>query len=269
MMMNKPALIGLRNVALILITCAAGITACVQAGTLTTPSAPASPPAATPSVFFPTLIPSPTITFLPTQSATLAHSDGQGEVIFMDNFSIERGWIPAELAPGGMSRSSDGLTLSVRQANSLYMALSPTDPIQNALIEVDVRPALCSSNDEFGLVFRINENFEHYRFVLTCMGEARVVGVIGGVERVLVPSTGSTSIFPGVYLSNRLGVSMDGNDFRFFINGQEVFFDRDLSLVSGHIGLVVRARQSGQTTASFDNFIIRMLQPKPTTTATD
>jgi hypothetical protein len=62
---------------------------------------------------------------------------------------------------------------------------------------------------------------------------------------------------------------MDGNDFRFFINGQEVFFDRDLSLVSGHIGLVVRARQSGQTTASFDNFIIRMLQPKPTTTATD
>jgi hypothetical protein len=62
---------------------------------------------------------------------------------------------------------------------------------------------------------------------------------------------------------------MENDKFRFYINDEIIFNDRDLSLTSGRIGLVVRARQSGQTTASFDNFIISNLQPAPTTTPSD
>jgi hypothetical protein len=190
-------------------------------------------------------------------------------VIFSDDFSRELDWIAAELAPGGLSVSDDRLIMSVRQSNSLYMAISPTDPVTNAYLEVEVRPELCSTNDEFGLVFRVNEGFEHYRFTLTCQGEARVIGVIDGTERVLIPNSSSTAIFPGLYLSNRLGVLMENDQFRFFINGEEVFSDRDLSLTNGRVGLLVRARQSGQTTASFDDFTIRGLQPIPTSTTSD
>jgi hypothetical protein len=149
------------------------------------------------------------------------------------------------------------------------MAISPADPVTNAYIEVEVRPELCTANDEFGIAFRVNDGFEHYRFTLTCMGEARVVGVIEGKERVLIPSSPSTAILPGVFLTNRLGVQMENDKFRFYINDEIIFNDRDLSLTSGRIGLVVRARQSGQTTASFDNFIISNLQPAPTTTPSD
>ena len=149
------------------------------------------------------------------------------------------------------------------------MAISPTDPVPNAYIEVEVRPELCTANDEFGIAFRVNDGFEHYRFTLTCLGKARVVGVIDGVERVLIPSSSSTAIFPGLLLTNRLGVQMENDQFRFYINDEEVFNDRDLSLTSGRIGLLVRARQSGQTTASFDNFNVRILQPAPTSTPSD
>ena len=62
---------------------------------------------------------------------------------------------------------------------------------------------------------------------------------------------------------------MEGDTFRFFINAEEVFSDRDLSLINGRVGLVVRARQSGQTTASFDNFSIRLVQQNPASTATE
>jgi hypothetical protein len=241
---------------------------CVQ---LETPPAPApSPTAATPSptVFFPTLIPTPSITPNPTGSPTPDLSPGLGGEFFRDNFSKDLGWIPAELAAGGVSLINERLSLSVRQANSLYMVISPADPVTNAYLEVEVKPEICSANDEFGIAFRINEDFGHYRFTLTCQGEARVVGVVEGVERVLVPNSPSTSIYPGFFLSNRLCLIMENDQFRFFINGEEVFADRDLSLTTGRVGLVVRARQSGQTTASFDNFVIRLLQPTPAPTPT-
>ena len=255
--------------AIALLIAVTGLFGCINADTLSTPSPSVTPLTPSPTIFFPTLISTSTITPVPTGSPTPDLAAGLGEVTFMDDFRIERGWIPAELSQGGVSLSDDRLTLAVRQSNSLFMAISPADPIQNAYLEVEVRPDLCSSNDEFGLAFRINENFEHYRFTLTCQGEARVVGVVEGSERVLITNTNSTAIFPGLFLSNRLGVRMDGDNFRFFINGEEVFSDRDLSLINGNVGLVVRARQSGQTTASFDNFMIRRLQQIPVSTATE
>jgi hypothetical protein len=269
--MLKDKLVGLgflHKGAPLLIIVATWLAGCIQ---LRTPSAPAPAPTAgtpSPTVFFPTLIPTPTITPNPTGSPTPDLSPGLGSEFFRDDFSADLGWIPAELAAGGVSLNNERLSLSVRQANSLYMAISPADPITNAYLEVEVQPELCSENDEFGMAFRLSEDFEHYRFTLTCQGEARVVGVVEGVERVIVPNTPSTSIYPGLFLSNRLSLIMENDQFRFFINGEEVFADRDLSLSTGRVGLVVRARQSGQTTASFDNFVIRLLQPTPAPTPT-
>lgn len=231
------------------------------------PTATPQPPTAT--VAFPTLIPTSTFTPLPTGSPTPDLVSELGTIIFHDDFSNSMNWDAAELAPGGISFSEGRLIVSVRQTNGLYMAISPVDPLYNAYIEVDVRPELCSDNDEFGIGFRINDSFEHYRFVLTCEGEARVVGVVEGAERIIVPNSRSTTIFPGLFLSNRLGVLMQNDQFSFFVNGEELFSDRDLALSAGRVGLLVRARLSGQTTASFDNFTVQLLQPTATTTATD
>lgn len=258
-----------QRAAITLLAATMGLVGCISANIQSTPIPSVAPITPSPTIFFPTLIPTSTFTPVPTGSPTPDLFAGLGDLIYRDDFTIDRGWTSLELAQGGASLSDDRLTLSVRQSNSLFMAISPSDPIYNAYLEVEVRPDLCSSNDEFGLAFRVNENFEHYRFTLTCQGEARVVGVIEGVERVLIANTSSTAIFPGLFLSNRLGVLMQGDTFRFFINDDEVFSDRDLSLVNGNVGLVVRARQSGQTTASFDNFLIRMLQPSSVSTTTD
>jgi len=47
-----------------------------------------------------------------------------------------------------------------------------------------------------------------------------------------------------------------------------VFTARDPGLRWGKLGLYVRARRGGQTTASFDDFIVRTLLPTPTPTLT-
>jgi hypothetical protein len=240
--------------------------ACIQVQVPSTPTPSPQPITPTPTVFFPTLIPSPTFTPIPTGSPTPDFSSGLGTVLFSDDFLVDRGWSTAELAQGGLGLSNGQLVLSVRQTNSLYLALSPVNSLRDGYIEVEVQPELCTNNDEFGLAFRISDSFEHYRFTLTCQGEARVVGVIEGAERVLVPSTTTPAIFPGLFLSNQLAVLMQGDQFSFFINGEQVFSDRDLALSMGGIGLVVRARQSGQTTAAFDQFIVRSLAPSTSET---
>lgn len=245
------------------------LSGCIGVDAQPMPTQTASPVAPSPTVAFPTLLPTSTFTPLPTGTATPDLSSSPGNTFFADRFSGDLTWAQAALAPGGLSLAQGRLVISVRQANSLYMAISPADPVPNTYLEVDVRPEICLDNDEFGLAFRINEDFEHYRFTLTCDGQARVVGVVEGVERILIPSTDSDAIFPGLFLTNRLGVQMEDDQFRFYINGEELFSDRDLSLPSGRFGLVVRARQSGQTTASFDNFSIRLLQPPTTNTPSD
>lgn len=251
---------------LILGLCLAG---CVAVDIPAEPSATTSPVAPTATVAFPTLRPTSTYTPLPSGTSAPEPSPNPGNTIYSDDFSEELSWVPAELAAGGLSLSNGRLVISVRQTNGSYMAISPADPRPNAFVEVDARAELCSANDEFGLAFRVDEDFDHYRFTLTCQGEARVVGVVDGIERVLVPNTNSTSIFPGLLLNNRLSIQLEGDQFRFFINGEEVFNDRDTGLASGRFGLIVRARQSGQTTASFDNFTLRELQPGATTTPSD
>ena len=245
---------------------ALSIAGCIQLDPLPSPEPSATPVTGTPTVFFPTLIPTSTATPLPTGSPMPDLSYGLGEVLFQDDFSSSLNWAPVELAPGGVSVSNGRLRLSVRTANSLFMAISPFGPFTNAYLEVEARAEVCSDNDEFGLAFRISDSFEHYRFMLTCQGEARVVGVVDGTELVLVPNTSSTAIIPGLLISNRLAIWMEGDQFRFLINDEIIFADRDVNLRRGSVGLAVRARQSGQTTASFDNFMIRSLLATPSST---
>jgi hypothetical protein len=244
------------------------LSACVQVQAPPTLTPSITPVTPTSTVFFPTLIPSPTFTPQPTGSPTPDLSSGLGIVIFRDDFHVDQGWSTAELAQGGMGLSNGQLVLSVRQPNSLYLALSPVNPLSDGYIEVDVQPELCTNNDEFGLAFRVSESFEHYRLTLNCQGEARVVGVVEGSERILVPNTTTTAIYPGLFLTNRLAVWMQGDQFRFYINGEQVFADRDTALSVGRVGLIVRARQSGQTTAAFDLFEVRSLVPLPSSTPT-
>ena len=262
--MKKPV-----HILLILVASSIGISGCIGIAVPTDPPPSSTPITPSATVAFPTLRPTSTFTPPPSATPTAELPIGPGSLVFSDGFTTLKDWTALELAPGGIGVSDGRLVVSVRQANSLFMAISPVDPLGNAFFEVDVRPELCTQNDEFGLAFRVNEAFEHYRFTLTCEGKARVVGVIDGTERILVPDTTSTTIFPGLFLTNRLGVQMEDEQFRFFINGEEVFNDRDLALSTGRIGVVVRARQGGQTTASFDDFSVRLLETAPTPTPTD
>ncbi len=244
------------------------LSSCVSARPAPTFTPPPTPPAPTPTVFFPTLVPSPTLTPEPTPSPTSDIASGLGSILFHDDFSQDLGWVHLHSNVGGSSLYNGRFSLSVRQANAYYTALSPIKEFTDGYVEVVVQAVLCTDDDEFGLMFRVDPSGGHYRFTLTCKGEARVTRISEGSEVAVIPKTITNALIPGLLVDNRLGVIAEGERFRFFLNGEEIFTARDPGLRWGGLGLFVRARRGGQTTASFDNFIVRTLLPTPTPTHT-
>ncbi len=242
--------------------------ACVSVEDLPTPTPTDTPLPPTPTFFFPTLVPTSTRTPPPSPTATPDIISGLGSVIFLDRFSTESGWDALETRIGGVSYLEGRFSLAVNQPHTFFSALSPAPVFQNGYIEVQARAILCSEGDTYGLIFRVTPEGDHYRYTISCSGQVRVSRISGGEEFVLVPDTSTNAVLSGLMVDNRMALIMNGDEFRFFLNGAEVFSDEDEMLRAGRAGLIVRARSGGQTTVSFDNFIVRSLRPTPTTTVT-
>jgi hypothetical protein len=234
---------------------------CLPRAAVPTPIPSSTPPTPTATFVFPTLMPTATLTPPPSPTPTADIMSGLGPPSFYDDFSSARGWQVRIFGAGGAGLLDGRYSLSVREPFSIIIADSPADPLQDGYLEVVARTVLCSQDDEYGLVFRSNGQGEYYRFSLNCAGEARLSRITVDGEHVLIPNTPINFVFPGLLVDNRLGVLLEGDTFRFFVNGSEVLSAHDTVLPLGGTGLFVRTRQSGQTTALFDDFTLR--PPKP------
>lgn len=246
---------------------------CVNINRIGSPSPPVVTTTPTQTLSFPTLVPTATYTPEPSSTPTPDTATGLGEIIYYDGFSHDNGWAFRVSEIGGASFINNRFSLAVNRPNAFYNALSPVEAQTNFYLEVHARAEVCSDEDEFGLMYRVNSSGEHYRFTLTCEGNSRVIRAFQGAEIALIPTTRTNAIFPGVLVDNRLGVLSEDNQFRFFVNGIEVFTAVDNQLPVGMLGLIVRSRRDGQITVSFDDFTVRSLLPTPTptieTTASD
>jgi hypothetical protein len=224
------------------------------------------PPSITPSptISFPTLIPTATITPEPSPTPTPDIIAGLAGLLLQDKFDQDRGWESPQVDYGGSGIVDGRFSLAVRQPSTFLIAIEPNLLVGDFLFEVSVRSDLCTLDDEYGILFRVNPDSEHYRFTLTCDGEARVSRTFGGSEAALIPKTRTNAVFDGLLVENRLGVLAVGEDLRFFINGIEVFSVRDTTSSVGKLGFIVRSRRGGQTTASFDDLAVYALLSTPT-----
>jgi hypothetical protein len=213
---------------------------------------------------YPTIPPTASRVPQPSPTPTPDILSGVGDVLFEDDFSKDLGWDLSEKPLGAISLSNNRLVIAIRQSQSFLFSLAPDLMLSDFFLEVEVRGEICQPGDEFGVLFRVNESLEHYRYSLNCGGESRMTRVLSGESRSLVPLSTFPFIRSGPMSTNRLNIKAIGDTFQFWINGFEVFSSRDLSLKEGAIGLFVRSGQGNQATISFDNFLIREYLAEPT-----
>jgi hypothetical protein len=173
-----------------------------------------------------------------------------GEVLFVDDFSGDQGWSLSTGVDGAVSLLPGRLVVALHSPGGMLSSLSPAPTAADFYLEAELRTELCGQQDEFGLMVRVLPNSDHYRFSLTCDGQARVSRFMGGHEAALAPLTPAPSALPGAPAVNRLAVWAQGDQLRFLVNDVEVFALRDASIPRGSVGLAVRSRRSPQITVS-------------------
>jgi hypothetical protein len=251
-------------VATVILTACRGITS----GPIESPIPPTSTLTPTATFVFPTIQPTETATSAPLPSATPDLLAELGSPLFIDPFSEDLGWPLIENNSGATSRLDGQLLISLREPQRSQLVISPAPAAGNYYLETKLRAQLCNSGDEFGLVFRVNSFDEHYRFLISCNGEVRMSRVLSSGSISLIPAVTSEALVPGPLIENTLGVLANGDFFRFWVNGVEVFSVKDTALESGSVGLIVKTGSAGQLTVSSDDFFLREINPTQLTTAT-
>ncbi len=257
-----------RSLLLIMPLLTAILAGCLNLNPLPTATPSPLPATETPTFVIPTLIPTTTWTPPVAPPPTSEIDIGMGEIIFEDDFEEDRGWDLDEDFYGATALSSGRLTIATRRPGAWRFATVPIPTLTNFYIEINLRAEICSSGDEFGLMFRVNSAAGHYRFGLRCEGGVRVTRILGDTAYALVPRDQTDIVVPGPPEQNQLAVWAEGNQFRFFINQVETFSARDSSLTMGSLGLYIFSGNAGQTSVAFDDLIVRSLIPAPTETLT-
>jgi hypothetical protein len=243
---------------LISLLAAVGLTGCTTAAAEPLPpTATDTPPAptetATPTiVWFP-----PTATYTPPPTAAIRITPTVdvrpvvGDVIFSDDFSDPELWSLGKTGSGSAALGKNELTIAISEPGAYLYSLRQQTNLRDFYLEITASPNLCRSGDEYGLLLRVNENLEFYRFGLNCSGQVRLDKFFSGRASSPYPLTYSGAVPPGAPSISRLGVLARGKELTFFVNGQQVFVVEDPSLPSGTIGVFARSNGDTPVTINF------------------
>lgn len=247
---------------LVLVLASACTSAPVEAPppTLSIPTASLTPQATATStiVWFP---PTATYTPYPTQviTPTLNFLEGIGGILLEDDFSTADMWTLSSKSDGGVALSKNELTIAIKENKAYFFSIREEPVLSDFYLEINASPNLCKGTDEYGLLLRVTDTGDYYRFSLSCDSQVRLDRVIGSTASSPQPWLLSGDVPPGAPSISRLGVRAEGNEMRFFVNGQHQFTVVDPLLPKGRIGVFARSTGANAVTINFSNLVIRSL----------
>lgn len=129
------------------------------------------------------------------------------------------------------------------------------EKVGDAYIETKFEISACSGNDEYGMVFHAvdYEGTEQLHFALTCDGEYGLSKMDSVSLSPIISRRDSDSIKSGSNQSNLLGVWVEDDVIRLYINNQFIDEIESINLPdSGYYGMFVNARQTPGLTVRLD-----------------
>lgn len=217
------------------------------------------PTTALPTAALPTVSPTETATITPT--ATTSPADPKltlGSAAYLNSFTNSSGF---DLSSPYID---DAVNLAIHDGVMEYISLAvdrgkrwrltyptPTD----FYLEATFRSVNCSGYDNYGLVSRAPNYYDGfgYYFAFSCNGQYSVQKWDDGGTSTLINWTPDSHILSGSGLTNRLGVWVDGSNFRIYANGVLIKEFSDSSLTAGgHYGIYGNALDSSNFTFQVD-----------------
>jgi hypothetical protein len=228
------------------------------------PASPTEEPTPAPSAtatiewFPPTLTPSPFPT--PNSTPTPDYRPGIGELIFEDDFNDQSLWSTNASGDGAVTISGGNIHLALNSRRSYLFSTRTAPVLGDFYAEITASTSFCRGEDEYGLILRNTEDGDHYRFALSCDGQAKVdryqsgslTRQAGWVVNRTVPAFAPSSV--------RLGVWAQGSVLNFFVNDLYLFSVNDTQFFRGTIGVFVHASGDDDVSVSFKNLQVSEVQ---------
>ena len=160
---------------------------------------------------------------------------------------------------GSAEYSTNRLTLAVQQPQGNTYSFRSYPILQNAYVKITTSISLCQGNDSYGLLFRSSSVLDFYCLSINCNGLMRLERFRAGVMNPLGDWTISSQISAGAPLTLRLGVWMNGNTFRVFINDAFQMEAKDSIFSSGYLGVFARSAGDTSVTVNFSDLKVYSL----------
>ena len=181
------------------------------------------------------------------------------DVLYHDDFSPENtgSWHIEGDELGSTAINNGQLTIEVRSPNTIQYATLQEPAFSDFDLEIDATLVDGAPNSTFGVLFRMQESGEFYRFELMNDGHY-MIERYGGEDdwiRLADDWTFSESILSGEN-SNRLKIIAKGPNMSFFVNNELLREVTDTALTNGTIGLDAGTFGTNLTVAAFDNLVL-------------
>lgn len=184
-----------------------------------------------------------------------------GSIIFEESFTAGQtgAWFLEADEIAQSSLVDDSLVISVDEPRTVQYAALQEPLFEDFVLEVDVTQLEGGTTNSYGILFRLQNPTQFYRFEITGDGLYVVEKSVGEGEwqRLSDGWVESPFIIQGVNRTNRLKIEAVGTQMKFFINERQVDVLADASYSRGQIGLDAGTFNQGGLVVRFDNLVVR------------
>jgi len=171
---------------------------------------------------------------------------------WQEGFSTPGEWQTESDATAQVGVQDGVLRIFVAVPNQLAWAVAGRD-VRDFRLTVDAAQVSGPDDNEYGLLVRLQDHSNFYRFSISGDGYFLVSKLVDGQQEVLGSNwTPAEAIHRG-QRTNELEVVCDGQTLTFAVNGQELARVEDDEFAHGDIGLYAGSFYEGEVEIHFDN----------------
>ena len=200
--------------------------------------------------------PSPTLT--PPATPTLAFE--LGDSIWRDDFTDPGQWLQSDDVAQSTEVSDGQLLITIKLAERFTLAYNNARRAEDFYAAVIGRAETCLFRDRYGLLFRVQDGSNYYRWEVDCDGRYRFSKVVNDGMVLLQDWTAASGVNPSGQ-PNTLSVRARGHTFEVFVNHVPQLTLTDDEFAKGGFGLYAGSGpQSENVTVRFDDLNVWALK---------
>jgi hypothetical protein len=200
------------------------------------------------------------VVWLAAACAELPSESGPSEELYRDAFIPDQmgSWLLESDDLGSTAVVDEQMVVSVKTPNTVQFATLQEPTFSDFVLEVDARQGSGSPSSSHGVLFRMQDHDQFYRFEITSDGSFIIErrSADGSWTRLIPDWTASAAINQGLNVVNRLKIIASGPQITVYVNDvllEQVF---DSTYSSGTIGLDAGSFGDTNLQVAFDNLVV-------------